>query len=73
MKIEKLLSVKQTGGFDLDSQPEWEVTIQADGKAFKIELKQWNKPELHHIEAEAKTHWFWSFAAKAVVVEEIAP
>lgn len=70
MEIDKILSIKQTGGFNINSQPEWEVTFEADGKPFKIEqVIQWTKPTLWTIQSLAETHtnWFWQSAAKAVV------
>lgn len=70
MKIKKILSVEQTGGFNTNSQPEWAVTFEAEGKAFKVErIIQFNKPSLHTIQrlAADNAKWFWEFAAKSVV------
>lgn len=73
MNITKLIEVNQVGGQarQQTTQPQWNVVFEADGKAFRVSrIIQFNKPELHHIQAMAdqSPDYFWSYLAKPVVV-----
>lgn len=71
MKIVELIDVRGCPS-NWRKGPAWAVTFKTDdGGIWELrDVQQLNKPELHHIQAQAETHseWFWNFGAKKVAI-----